>query len=119
MVMYHLFCHVLATKMGGLVIEPSESWDGLLDFALEITGMLHANFAAHVEDQKRMFGWDVFFNSAHIQETSQQQNCVMLSVTEAELIAACECTQEMIEFKQIDIFGLECEDPYLVVCGQF
>ena len=46
--MYHLFCHVLATKERGLVIEPSESWDGLLDLLFEISGMSDANFAAHV-----------------------------------------------------------------------
>ena len=33
--MYQVFHHVLATKERGLVIQPSESWDGLLDFCLK------------------------------------------------------------------------------------
>ena len=44
--MYHLFHYVLATKERGLVIEPSESWDGLLDFLFGIIGMLDANFCS-------------------------------------------------------------------------
>ena len=37
-------------KKEGPAIEPIECWDGLLDFLIEITGLLDANFAAHVED---------------------------------------------------------------------
>ena len=48
--MYHLFCHVLATKERGLVIEPSESWDGLLDFCLRSQECQIQIFAAHAED---------------------------------------------------------------------
>ena len=48
--MYHLFHHVLATKERGLVVEPSESWNGLLEFLFKITRMSDASFAAHVED---------------------------------------------------------------------
>ena len=51
--MYYLFCHVLATKERGLVIEPSESWDGSLEFSFEITGL---SDAAHVEDQRVCLG---------------------------------------------------------------
>ena len=54
----------------GLVVQPSESWDGLLEFLFEITGMSDANFAAHVEDQKCVSGWSVFLNSALVQEKS-------------------------------------------------
>ena len=68
--MYHLFCHVLATKERGLVNEPSESWYGLLDLLFEITGMLDANFAAHVEDWNSLSGWGVFLNSAPVWEKS-------------------------------------------------
>ena len=101
--MHCLFHHVLATKERGLVIEPSESWDGILAFLFEITGMSDANFAAHVEDRMSVSGltWSVFLNSAPVWEKSQQQNCVTLSVTEAELIAVCECAQDMIQIKQI------------------
>ena len=48
-----------------------------------------------------MSGWGAFLNSAPVWQKSQQQNCVMLSVTEAELIAACDCAQGMIQIKQI------------------
>ena len=64
--MYHLSCHVLATKERGLVIEPSESWEGLLEFSFEITGLSDANFAGHLEDQKSVSGWSVFLNSSPI-----------------------------------------------------
>ena len=76
--MYDLFHHMLATKERGLVIEPNESWDGLLDFCLRSQ-----------EFCSTCCVWvSVFLNSAPVQEISQQQNCVTLSVTEAELIAA-------------------------------
>ena len=50
----------------GLAIELSESWDGVLEFSFEITGLSDANLAAHVEDQKSVSGWSVFLNSAPI-----------------------------------------------------
>ena len=65
--------HVMAMHQLFHVIKPSESWDGLLEFLFEITGMLDANFAAHVENHKSMSGWGVFLNSAPVQEKSQQQ----------------------------------------------
>ena len=55
--LYHLFHHELATKERGLVVEPCESWDGLLEFLFEITGKSDANFA------KSVSGWSVFLNS--------------------------------------------------------
>ena len=69
--MYHLFHHVMATKERGLLIETSESWDGLLEFLFEITGLSDANFVSHVEDQRSVSGWNVFLNSAPVQKKSQ------------------------------------------------
>ena len=79
--------------------------------------MSDANFAAHVEDQKSVSGWSVFLNSAWW-EKSCQQNFVTLSVTEAELIAASECTQDMIQTMQIvTSLGLK-EKTIVMSCEQ-
>ena len=73
--------------------------------------MSDANFAAHVEDQKSVSGWSVFLNSARW-EKSCQQNCVTLSVTEAELIMH---SRHDSDHANCDMFGIEREDNRDVV----
>ena len=69
---------------------------GIGFFLFEILGIFNAKFAAHINDRKRISRWSVYLNSAMVREKSRQQNCVTLSVIEAELIAACKCAQDMM-----------------------
>ena len=66
----------------------------------------------HMLRIERVSGWSVFFDSAPVQEKSQQQNCVTLAVTEAELTPVYECAQDMIRIKQtVTYLGLKVQTP--------
>jgi hypothetical protein len=93
--------YCINTPKRGLTLRPDAKWDGNRDFEFTIEGFSDANYAAHVEGRRSVTGYAVFLNGAPIREKSRMQNCVTLSVTEAELVAATECTQDMIRAKNV------------------
>ena len=85
-----------ATPSTGLKIRPNTSWNGDKDFLFDISGFSDSDFAKDPERRRSVSGYAVFLNGALISTTSRMQSCVTLSVTEAELVAATECAQDML-----------------------
>ena len=70
-----------------------------------------------LKTKKRISGWSVYLNSAPVRENSHQQNCVALYVTEAELVAASSCAQDMVWMKQV-LKSLNLQVKLLMFCMQ-
>ena len=52
---------------------------------------------------------------APVREKSQQQNCVTLSVTEAEMVAACKCAQDMMHVRSVmESMELQVRSPIIL-----
>ena len=107
------FC--LCSKDKGLKLKPAGIWDGNKSYKFNICGHSDSDYAKRVEDRKSATGYSTYLNDASIFNKSKTQNTVTLSVSEAELIAAVECTQTMLFVRQIlNSIGLSVEKPMVL-----
>lgn len=110
--LHRLFRHLVTTKKRGLILAPIGQWNGDPQYAFEVSGISDSNYAPSTGNRKSVSGWSVFLNWAVVRAKSRQQNCVTLSVTEAELIAATECVQDMVRVKNVlESIGLRAKLP--------
>jgi hypothetical protein len=94
--------YCVASKEYGLVLKPMGKWDGSTDSEkIVITGVSDSDYAKHIETRRSMSGYSVFVNRAPVAMKSKMQELVTLSVTEAELVAATHCAQEMLYVKKV------------------
>ena len=83
-------------------LQPNAVWDGInKDFLFVITGLSDSNYGTDPTTRHSISGITVWLCNAVISARSRMQGCVSLSVTEAELIAAVECAQDMLFVKQV------------------
>jgi hypothetical protein len=94
--MYRAMQYCVAMPEQGLELKPSRKWDGNRDFQFVISGASDANFATDPSTRKSVSGYAVFLEDAPVSMKSGQQRSVTLSVTEAELVAATQCAQDML-----------------------
>ena len=67
------------------------------------------------ETRRSVSGYATFLNGAPVTAKSKMQDCVTLSVTEAELVAATNCVQDMIYTKKVlESVGLQVELPMIL-----
>jgi hypothetical protein len=86
----------------GLVPKPNRNWYGEdKRFEFEITGMADAEYAKDTESRQSISGYCTFLEGAAVSAKSKQQRSVMLSTTEAEIMAMTECVQDMIFIKDV------------------
>ena len=71
------------------------------DRNFEILGISDSDYAKDVDTRRSISGFAVFLNNAVVVARSKMQQCVTLSVTEAELVAATMCVQEMLYVKNV------------------
>jgi hypothetical protein len=93
----------LNSKDQALLTKPQASWNGELneDNYFEITGVLDSDFAKDMQSRKSVSGYATFLNVALVTAKSKMQECVTLSVKEAELVAATNCIQDMLYIRNI------------------
>jgi len=78
----------------------------------EIVGYSDSDYAKDSETRRSVSGYAVFLNNSPVQWKSKMQECVSLSVTEAELIAATSCAQEMMYVKKVlELTGMKIKLP--------
>ena len=94
--MEHIMQFCLCSKDKGLKLQPSGIWDGNKSYKFNIHGRSDSDYAKRTEDRKSIMGYSTYLNDAPIFNKSKTQNSVILSVSEAELIAAVECAQTML-----------------------
>ena len=94
--MYRVMKYCVGTPKRGLMIEPTEVWDGDKKFEFTISGRSDSDFAKDIISRRSVSGCSTFLCGAPVSIRSKMQDCVTLSVTEAELVAATQCAQDML-----------------------
>ena len=108
--------YCVGTMEKGLILNPKGKWDGKKDGTkIQIVGKSDSDYAKDLESRRSVSGYCVFVNGAPVGMKSKMQATVTLSVTEAELIAATNCVQEMLYVKKIiKSIGLEVRIPMIL-----
>ena len=96
MAMEHVMQYCLCSEDKGLKLQPLGNWDGNRKHKFKIHGCSDSDYAKCIEDRKSVMDYSVYLNDAPIFNKNKTQNSVMLSVSEAELIAAVECAQTVL-----------------------
>jgi hypothetical protein len=98
----------------GLMLKPNAQWNGDSNFEFIINGESDSDFAKD-ETRRSVSGWATFLNGAPISTKSKMQRIVALSVTEAELIAAVSCVQDLLfEMRILESIGLKVKKPMIL-----
>jgi Reverse transcriptase (RNA-dependent DNA polymerase) len=86
----------------GWTLKPNGEWKGKTnDNPVHVVGFSDSDYAKDIETRRSVTGYSVFLNGAPVATKSKMQTGVTLSVTEAELVSATQCVQEMIYVKKI------------------
>ncbi|UYV62737.1 hypothetical protein LAZ67_2001760 [Cordylochernes scorpioides] len=89
-----IFGYLKATKNIGICFGGSSYTTSLIGFS-------DADFAGDLDTRKSTTGYVFMLNNGPISWCSQKQNCVSLSTTESEYIAASKATKEAIWLRQL------------------
>jgi hypothetical protein len=112
--MYRVMVFCVGTKERGLTLKPNCKWDGNADFLFQLKGKSDSDYAKD-ESAKSVSGWATFLCGAPISMKSKMQATTTLSVTEAELVAAVSCAQDlMFEKRVLESIGLQVELPMIL-----
>ena len=113
--MKRVMAYLMATPKRGLTLKPSEKWDASKEFEFTISGFSDSDFAKEPTERKSVSGWAVFLNGAPISMRSKMQDCTTLWVTEAELVAAMACAQDMLfSMRLMEPIGLTVKKPLIL-----
>ena len=110
--------YVWQTPERGWYLKPTRLWSGLdKNFRFRVTGKSDSSYATCVDTRESVTGYVVYLEEAPVAIKSVMQRVIALSVTEAELIALIQCTQEMFFVKKVlESLGLVVELPIKVQC---
>ena len=96
-------------------MKPTGTWDGNPNFEFEIRGISDSDYAKDPETRRSVGGRFVYLQDAPIVTVSRMQGCVTLSVTEAELVEATNCAQDMLfAMRIVESMGLKVKKPMLL-----
>jgi hypothetical protein len=89
------FC--VCYKDNGWTLKPTVIWnENDEENEVNIVGVSGSDYSKDTKTRRSVTGYIVFLNGAPAAAKSKMQEAVTLSVTEAELVAATHCYQEMI-----------------------
>ena len=110
--------YVWQTPERGWFLKPTRLWSGLdRNFQFRVTGKSDSSYATCIDTRKSVTGYVVYLEEAPVAIKSVMQRIIALSVTEAELIAFVQCTQEMFFVKKVlESMGLTVELPMKLQC---
>ncbi len=107
--------YCVGTPKRGLMIEPTEFWDGDKKFEFTISGRSDSDFAKDIISRRSVSGCSTFLCGAPVSIRSKMQDCVTLSVTEAELVAATQCAQDMLfVMRVLESMDLKVKKPMIL-----
>lgn len=85
----------------------------------ELAGFTDADYAGCLQTRKSRSGYIFLLNGAPISWSSQRQNCVSLSTTEAEYVALANGTKEAIWLRRLlNELGIRCDSVKIYVDNQ-
>jgi hypothetical protein len=114
-VMYRVVKYCLGTPKRGLMIEPTEFWDGDKKFEFAISGRSDSDIVKDIISCRSVIGSSTFLSVAPVSIRSKMQDCVTLPVTEAELVAATQCAQDMpFVMRVLESMDLKVKKPMIL-----
>ncbi len=113
--MYRCMRYVLCTKDAGLLLKPSQKWDGSNEHQFRIRGRSDSDYAKDTQTQCSVSGYVVYVEDAPTMHKSATQKTVALSSCKTELNAAVLCVQDMLYQKNtLELIGLKVEYPMVL-----
>jgi hypothetical protein len=108
--------YCVSTPERGWLLKPEGEWDGRdRNYKFKVHGFSDSDYAKDPETRRSVSGYATFLNRAPVTAKSKMQDCVTLSVTEAELVAATNCVQDMMYTKKVlESVGLQVELPMIL-----
>ena len=80
-----------------------------------IEGISDSDYSKDLETRRSVTAYSVFLNGAPVAVKSRMQESVTLSVSEAELVAATHCYQEMLYVKKVvETIGIKVNMPMIL-----
>jgi hypothetical protein len=112
----HMMMYCVGTPDRGLLLKPFGVWNGMdRSYEFVISGRSDSEYAKDPDTRRSVMGYVTFVNGAPVTTRCKMENIVALSVTEAELIAAVECAQEMVSHKRLfEQLGLRVKLPMIL-----
>ena len=100
--MHRVMAHCVLTPLRGWKLKPRRYWDGKdKTFKFVIGGRSDSYYSTSKDTRRSVSGLSVYLEGAPISVNISMQKTVVLSVTEAELMAAVSCAQDMLYVKKI------------------
>jgi hypothetical protein len=113
--MHRTMKYCIGTSKRGLLLKPTCKWDGNPAHEFVITGQLDLDYAKDTDSRKSVSGTSTFLHGSPISTRSNTQKSVTLSVTEAELVAATQCAQDMLfNLRILESMGLKVKKPMIL-----
>jgi hypothetical protein len=114
--MHRCMANCVAFPERGWHLKPERKWDGKdKDFEFVLNGRSDSDYASCKATRRSVSGWAVYLEGAPISAKSSMQKTVALSVTEAELMAAVSCAQDMMYAKRtLESLGLQVQLPMVL-----
>ena len=115
--MYRVMNYCLNTADRGKVFKPTRHCkpEDIANFVFVLEGYSDSDYAKDPIKRRSVSGYCSFLEGCVINTKSRMQPIVSLSVTEAELIAATECAQDLIYAKNIlESIGLKVQLPIIL-----
>lgn len=112
--MYRVFNYCLNTSTRGKVFKPRRTClsKDIEEFEFEIYGYSDSDYAKDPIKRRSVSGYSSFLEGCVVNTKSRMQPITALSVTEAELIAATECAQDLVFIKNVlESIGLKVRLP--------
>jgi len=113
--MYRAMKYCIGTPNQGLLLKPNLKWDGDPEFEFVISGRSDSDYAKDPDRRRSVSGYSTFLCKAPVTMKSRMQGCVTLSVTEAELVSATQCAQDMLFIMRVlESVGLKVKKPMIL-----
>jgi hypothetical protein len=89
--------YCVSTPEQGWLLKPSGTWNGRdKGLKFNIHGYTDSDYAKDLETRRSVSGCATFLEDAPVTANGRMQDCVTLSDTEAELVVAIMCVQDML-----------------------
>ncbi len=113
--MHRTMKYCVGTPERGLLLKPVGKWDGNPSYEFVISGRSDSDYAKDTDTRRSVSGTSTFLNGSPIHTRSNTQKSVTLSVTEAELVAATQCAQDMLfAMRVVESMGLKVKKPMIL-----
>gem|GEM_PF-6951265 len=113
--MHRVMKYCLDYPERGWMLKPSGVWNGDKDFEFVIRGRSDSNYATCPVTRRSVSGYVTYLMDALVTAKSVMQKVVALSVTEAELMSAVQCAQDMLYVMRVlESIGLTVKKPMVL-----